>query len=55
MCDSGLDIQFGSERALVRDKAGTEVCVFHRENGLYVAEVQVENPESSEGFHRPGK
>ena len=55
MCDSGLDVQFGSERALVRDKAGTEVCVFHRENGLYVAEVQVENPESGEGFHRPGK
>ena len=50
ICDSGLDVTFAAERALVSDKDGQEVCVFHRTNGLYVAEVQVENP----GFHRPG-
>jgi len=54
ICDSGLDVQFCSERALVKDKRGNEVCIFHRTNGLYVAEVQVENPDY-EGFQRPGQ
>ena len=54
ICDSGLDVQFSSKKALVKDQRGNEVCVFHRENGLYVAEVQVENPEHPEGFQRPG-
>ena len=53
ICDSGLDVQFSSEKALVTDKAGSEVCVFTRCNGLYVAEVQIENP-MSEVFHRQG-
>ena len=55
ICDSGLDVQFSSEKALVKDKGGNEVCVFHRENGLYVAVVQVEGPENPEGFQRPGQ
>ena len=54
ICDSGLGVQFSSDKAIVSDKAGNEICVFHRSNGLYVAEVQVENP-MGESFHRPGK
>ena len=50
ICDSGLDVQFSAENAVVRDKEGRELCVFQRTNGLYVTEVQIENP----GFHRPG-
>ena len=42
ICDSGLDVRFNSDRALVIDKQGREVCVFNRTNGLYIAEVQVE-------------
>ena len=53
ICDSGLDVQFSAEKALVIDKTGQEVCVFHRTNGLYVAEVQVENP-MHQGFQRHG-
>ena len=51
ICDSGLKVRFSSEKAVVEDQRGNEVCVFNRENGLYIAEVQVESPE---GFHRPG-
>jgi len=53
ICDSGLDVRFTAERALVLDQHGQELCVFHRCNGLYIAEVQVENPQH-EDFHRPG-
>jgi len=52
ICDAGLKVDFNSKRALVCDQNGNEVCVFERSNGLYVAEVEVENPES---FHRPGR
>jgi len=54
ICDSGLDVRFTSERALVLDKHGKEVCMFARSNGLYVAEVEVEIP-SPEDFHRQGR
>jgi len=53
ICDSGLKVQFNSERALVLDGSGQEVCVFDRVNGLYVAEVKVENP-IHEDFQRRG-
>ena len=53
ICDSGLSVQFSSEKAVVMDKHGTEICMFARSNGLYVAEVKVENP-MHEGFHRQG-
>ena len=51
ICDSGLKVNFSSEKAVVEDQRGKEVCVFNRENGLYITEVQVESPEL---FHRPG-
>ena len=51
ICDSGLNVRFSSEKAVVEDQRGTEVCVFNRENGLYITEVQVECPEV---FQRPG-
>jgi len=54
ICDSGLDVRFSSERAIVVDKSGQEVCVFERVNGLYIAEVEVENPAHAEVFPRPG-
>ena len=54
ICDSGLDVRFTSERALVLDKQGNEVCVFERSNGLYVTEVDVESPHP-EVFHRQGQ
>ena len=53
ICDSGLDVRFTAERALVLDAKGQELCVFQRCNGLYVAEVKVENPHH-EDFQRPG-
>jgi len=52
ICDSGLDVRFSSEKAVVVDQGGTEVCVFNRVNGLYIAEVDVERPEV---FQRPGQ
>ena len=54
ICDSGLDVQFSSERALVKNKRGEEVCVFERCNGLYIAEVKVENPAHAD-FQRQGR
>ena len=56
ICDSGFAVQFTSEAAKVVDKTGAEVCAFTRSNGLYIAEVQVENPlyAMREGFHRQG-
>jgi len=53
ICDSGLAVQFSAEKATVADQAGNEICVFERCNGLYVAEVQIENP-MAEDFTRPG-
>ena len=53
ICDSGLDVQFTSARALVIDKQGREVCAFDRINGLYIAEVDVEIP-NEESFQRRG-
>ena len=54
ICDSGLDVRFTSEKALVLDQRGKEVCAFMRTNGLYVAEVQVENPHHAD-FQRHGQ
>jgi len=53
ICDSGLKVQLTSEKALVLDGGGQEICVFNRENGLYVTEVQVENPIHAD-FQRRG-
>jgi len=50
ICDSGLKVDFTSSKATVSDQGGKELCVFLRQNGLYVAEVEVENP----GFQRRG-
>jgi len=53
ICDSGLLVHFNSDRATVSEKGGKELCVFVRTNGLYVAEVDVENPQHA-GFQRQG-
>ena len=54
ICDSGLSVKFTSERAWVLDPSGRELCVFHRTNGLYIADVRIENP-IHEYFQRPGR
>ena len=54
ICDSGLDVKFTSKRAWVLDPSGKELCVFHRTNGLYIADVRIENP-IHEDFQRPGR
>ena len=54
ICDSGLRVEFSSKTAMVLDPAGRENCAFERVNGLYVTEVQVENPMHEAGFHRQG-
>ena len=53
LCDAGLDVKFNSEKAVVMDKNGVEVCVAYRKNGLYVSKVKIRNPKHA-GFQRPG-
>ena len=53
ICDAGLNVQFNAAKATVSDKSGTELCVFPRENGLYVATVQIANPRHPD-FRRQG-
>ena len=54
ICDSGLKVDFDADKASVRDPSGREVCIFYRVNGLYVADVKVENP-LHEDFQRRGR
>ena len=54
ICDNGLDVKFSAQRALVLDAAGNELCEFQRVNGLYIADVMIENPMHSD-FQRPGR
>ena len=54
ICDSGLNVKFTGQRAWVLDPSGRVLCVFHRTNGLYIADVKVENP-MHEDFHRLGQ
>ena len=44
ICDSGLKVSFSKTNAYVHDADGKELCVFVRTNGLYVADVKIENP-----------
>ncbi len=53
ICDSGLNVKFSKERAVVLDENGVELCMFQRKNGLYVAQVRLRNP-LFKGFQRPG-
>jgi len=54
ICDAGLDVKFNKKQASVMNSSGVEMCVFNRENGLYVANVKVRNPRHP-GFQRPGR
>ncbi len=54
LCDAGLDVKFSKVKAIVTNPEGVEVCVFNRENGLYVATVRIRNPRHP-GFHRQGQ
>ena len=44
ICDSGLKVSFSKTNAYVHDTDGKELCVFVRTTGLYVADVEIENP-----------
>ena len=54
ICDSGMEILFNDQRAVVRDKSdGTELCVFERKpGGLYIGKFRLKAP--SPGFTRQG-
>ena len=52
VCDQGLKCIFGEEKPLVVDKDGEEVCRFDRRGGLYVARLNLKNPEL---FLRPAR
>ena len=54
ICDSGLDVRFGRESAVVVDSKGIEICKFQRRNGLYVARTRLLTP-LYKGFQRPGQ
>ena len=43
--DSGLKVSFSKTTAHVHDPNGKELCVFHRTNGLYIADVEIKNPQ----------
>ena len=53
VCDAGYKVSFDDKSARVTDKAGTEVCTFERQGGLYVGRMKLRNPKWS-GFTRPG-
>ena len=45
ICDEGHEVTFSNVCAVVRNKAGTELCKFHRDSGgLYVAKLRLRNP-----------
>ena len=51
ICDEGHEVTFSNVCATVRNKAGIELCKFHRDSGgLYVAKLKLRNPL---GFARP--
>ena len=43
ICDADMTCEFNKVRAVVRDKNGKVVCVFHRRGGLYVAKMKLKN------------
>ena len=45
ICDQGLHVVFDKAKAVVSDKDGVEICVFHRgESGLYIAKMKLKQP-----------
>ena len=54
ICDAGLDVKFSKSKATVVSPTGEELCVFNRENGLYIANVKIRNPRHP-GFQRPAR
>ena len=45
ICDQGLHVIFDKSKAVVSDKDGVEICVFHRnDSGLYIAKMKLKQP-----------
>ena len=53
ICDAGLNVRFNAAKATVSDQSGKELCMFARENGVFVATVQIANPRHPD-FPRQG-
>ena len=45
ICDAGFTVKFSNAMASIMDQKGREVCRFMRRGGLYVATMQLRNPE----------
>ena len=57
ICDAGYVVRFTSDMAVVEDEKGKEVCRFVRRGGLYIAKMQLRNPNfraKASTFVRPG-
>ncbi len=54
ICDEGFDVKFTKEYAVIMTPAGKEVCRFIRRGGLYLAQLDLQNPNGP-GFRRQGK
>ena len=56
ICDAGYIVRFTSDMAVVVDKNGKNVCRFVRRGGLYIAKMQLRNPNfgaKASAFVRP--
>ena len=52
ICDKGNTVTFTKEKGVVNGPDGSQICMFVRERGLYVADVKVKIGEQS--FRRQG-
>ena len=45
ICDQGLHVVFDKTKAVVTNKEGAEICVFHRcDSGLYISKMKLKRP-----------
>jgi len=50
ICDAGMKVEFDAEKAVVKNSAGKEICMFLRKpGGLYTCKMKLKSP-----FHRQG-
>ena len=52
ICDKGNTMTFTKDKGIVNGPDGSQICVFERDRGLYVAKVRVKRDEAS--FRRQG-
>ena len=55
ICDSGCEVKFSSDKAVVIQKTtGKPICTFQRKGGLYIANLKLSRPEGASSFTRQG-